>query len=239
MRKLGQRYLYSATDLCNFAACNYLTHLDLLDQTQTLARTEEDAQAQLIVKKGDEHEQRYLRHLRATEGQVVDVPRLLDAQPEEAFATTTEILRAGPHWVYQAFLYLEPCNGYADFLKRVEKPSQLGNFSYEVIDTKLSKAEKASFLIQLCFYSELLGAIQGFVPTHAHIVTGDMRLRSFKLNDYFSFYKRLKKDFLASLADTTLDDHYPEPCPRCATCAWQNICKNIISSDATPNPRLS
>jgi len=45
--------------------------------------------------------------------------------------------------------------GRADFLRRVEQPSKLGGFSYEVLDTKLARSPKAKFLVQLAFYSDL------------------------------------------------------------------------------------
>ena len=231
MRKLGTRYLYSATDLCNFAACNYLTHLDLCDQVEKLPRAEEDAQAKLVIKKGEEHENRYLTTLRDSTAQIIEVPRLLDAQPEEALDATTELLKKGAPYVYQPFLYSEPFNGYADFLKRVERPSKLGNFSYEVIDTKLSKTEKASYIIQLCFYSEILESIQGHLPTYAHIVTGDMKLKTFKVTDYYSYYTRLKRDFLSAIKNNTLATLYPEPCAKCDTCSWRTLCKERWQKD--------
>jgi hypothetical protein len=37
--------------------------------------------------------------------------------------------------------------GRADFLKRVERPSKLGSFSYEVQDTKLARSPKAKFVV--------------------------------------------------------------------------------------------
>ena len=188
MRKLGNRLLYSATDLCNFAACRYLTQLDLLDQEQPLEREPEDEHAKLVIKKGNDHEQRYLKTLEEHGHHVAHVPTLLDVGPSEALNHTAEILRQGSEYVYQVFLYKEPFNGYADFLKRVDHPSNLGDFSYEVIDTKLSKTEKAAYILQLCFYSELLQEIQGHLPHYAHIVTGDMRLTTFKVSDYYCYY---------------------------------------------------
>jgi predicted RecB family nuclease len=231
MRKLADRYLYSATDLCNFAACHYLTQLDLRDQIEHLERAEEDEQAKLVIKKGEEHEKRYLATLRETSQNIITVPPLLDAQPEEALDATITLLKQGASYVYQAFLFKAPFNGYADFLKRVERPSSLGSFSYEVIDTKLSKTEKASYIIQLCFYSEILAEIQGSLPTYAHIVAGDMRLTSFKVSDYYSYYNRLKRDFLRSVANYSNSTLYPEPCPKCTSCNWRNLCKATWQKD--------
>jgi uncharacterized protein len=231
MRRLGHRYLYSATDLCNFAACRYITHLDLRDQVEPLQRADEDEQAKLVIKKGEEHEQRYLATLESTEQTVLTVPSLLSAQPENALDATIEILREGAPYVYQAFLYKEPFNGYADFLKRVERPSKLGAFSYEVIDTKLSKTEKASYIIQLCFYSEIIETIQGHLPEYAHIVNGAMKLSTFTVRDFYSYYLRLKRDFLQAVSTNSEDTLYPEPCPKCASCSWRNLCKEKWQQD--------
>jgi len=231
MRKLGDRLLFSATDLCDFAACRYITHLSLRDQQEPLEKAEEDAQAKLVIKKGQAHEKRYLTELEASGKEVAHIPALLDAQPAEALLSTVAILKAGPTFAYQAFLYGEPLNGYADFLMRVEGESKLGDFSYEVIDTKLSKTERASYILQLCFYSELLAEIQGHLPKYAHIVTGDMALKSFRLSDYFWYYSRLKRDFLAAVASGSVGDLYPEPCPKCSSCSWRNLCKTKWEED--------
>jgi uncharacterized protein len=225
MRKLGDRLLFSATDLCDFAACRYITQLSLRDQEERLEIAEEDAQAKLVIKKGQEHEKRYLTTLETGGKHVAHIPALLDAQPTEALLSTVKTLQAGPEFAYQAFLYGEPFNGYADFLVRVDRKSKLGDFSYEVIDTKLSKTEKASYILQLCFYSELLAEIQGHRPENAHIVTGDMRLKSFRLNDYFWYYSRLKRDFLQAVANGSGEELYPEPCPKCSSCSWRKLCK--------------
>ena len=54
--------------------------------------------------------------------------------------------------------------GRADFLRRVERPSALGAYSYEVLDTKLARSAKAKFAVQLAFYSDLLAGVQGVEP---------------------------------------------------------------------------
>ncbi len=38
---------------------------------------------------------------------------------------------------------------YADFLERVARPSKLGDFSYEVVDTKLKRSPDPKHLLQL------------------------------------------------------------------------------------------
>ena len=48
-------------------------------------------------------------------------------------------MRAGTHIIYQGTLIEGDFLGHADFLRRVETPSALGPFSYELLDTKLAR----------------------------------------------------------------------------------------------------
>jgi predicted RecB family nuclease len=225
---------YSASSLCDFAGCRYILWLDRLAETENIKRVEDDDSTKLTQKKGHEHERRYLEYLESDGNQVVTAPRA-DIASEEARLrsrqTTIDILSAGPQYVYQPYVYSSPFQGFADFFKRVDRPSKLGSFSYEIIDTKLSKQEKVTHIIQLCLYSELLGDIQGELPEKIHIVTGDSKPKSFRLHDYFSYYLRLKSDFLASINDESLSRLYPEPCYRCAICRWREHCAEKRAKD--------
>ncbi len=69
-------------------------------------------------------------------------------------------MRDGVDVIYQAVLLGDRRLGYADFLRRVEKPSDLEAWSYEVWDTKLARQPTAPAVLQICKYSDLLGAMQ-------------------------------------------------------------------------------
>jgi hypothetical protein len=43
-------------------------------------------------------------------------------------------------------------------------PSRLGDYRYELGDTKLARSSRAKFLSQLCPYSEMLAEMQGIKP---------------------------------------------------------------------------
>ena len=60
----------------------------------------------------------------------------------------------------------------SDFLIQVDKRNRLGEFSYEVVETKLTRSAKARTILQLCFYSELLEKIQGVPPDSMYVVLG-------------------------------------------------------------------
>jgi hypothetical protein len=49
-------------------------------------------------------------------------------------------------------------SNWQDILIKVNRPSHLGNWSYEVIDTKLARETRSGTILQLCLYSELLGS---------------------------------------------------------------------------------
>src|SRR5437764_611651 len=80
---------------------------------------------------------------------------------EERIDDTRRAMPSGADIIYQEALLNAPWHGYADFLLRVEAPSALGAYSYEVIDTRLARHTRPKHVVQLCVYSELLAREQG------------------------------------------------------------------------------
>ena len=70
-------------------------------------------------------------------------------------------MKSGVDVIAQAYLNDRGWHGYADALKKVNSPSKLGDWSYEVVDTKLARETKGGSILQLCLYSELVEKIQG------------------------------------------------------------------------------
>jgi uncharacterized protein len=223
MRKYSNETLFSASDLVNFSECVHLTTLDLIDLVSPLDRTDDEEETRLIQGKGQAHEQAYLAHLRAVGRGVADMSsasRSLD----EAAARTLAAMREGADVIYQGALRDGRFTGYADFLRRVPLLSRLGRYSYEVVDTKLARTPKASAVLQLVYYSELLEAVQGAPPLMAHLVLGDRQERSFRVADYAHYHAALRARFVAHV-EATQRDTYPDPCERCSICHWRDLCK--------------
>jgi len=126
--------------------------------------------------------------------------------------------------------------GYADILRRVEEPSRLGSWSYEVHDAKLSRATRGGTILQLCAYSELVGAIQGHVPEFFRVVTPDGR-ESYRFEEFAAFYRFVKAKFLAAVGFSHLERHtlqveiYPDPVDHCEVCRWWERCNARRRSD--------
>ena len=225
MKRFGDTVFYTATDLCNFSDCHYLVLRDKRALFEKLEKTTEDDQAILITQKGREHEQRYLDTLTSHGTPPFEPKYSIPHDPINEISVTLEALKAGHQYVYQAMLAKDNLWGLSDFLQRVERPSKLGAFSYEVVDTKLGKTHKATYALQLCFYSELLESLQGTLPEYAYIVDGTNTPRPYRIADYYSYYQNLKHEFLTALTSTDPATVSPEPCAHCSICHWRNHCK--------------
>jgi predicted RecB family nuclease len=229
MQKTAGRRRFSATDLVNFSACSHLTHLDLVNLETPLPKAEDSEEMVLIQDKGFAHEARHWEHLKSTQGDTVD---LTDAGTtnEQKFAATAKALASGAQVVFQATLLEDPWVGHSDFLLRVERPSKLGEFSYEVADTKLAQSSRAKFLVQLCLYSDMLARVQGVMPHHMHVVLGDGRKETFLVDDYLRYFRRLQARFIQWVEQAERST-YPEKVERCGQCRWREICAQRWEDD--------
>jgi predicted RecB family nuclease len=227
MELVDGQLIFSASDLINHLECPHLTQLDIevalgrLDLTETRSDTTE-----LVARKGDEHERAYLAQLRSDGREVVEIK---GKQPglegtREGAKQTVEAMNAGAEVIYQGVLFDGVrWRGHSDFLQRVERPSELGSFSYEVADTKLARRVKPYFLLQLCFYSELIQAIQGTAPEWMHVVLGTRESRAFRVAEFAAYYRSIKHGF-ESIVDAGLSSTYPEPVEHCTLCRWEEHC---------------
>ena len=225
MRKIDGQHIHSASDLANYLDCAHLTALDLLALTHpeaAPARTADSDEAALVQAHGFAHEARYLQHLRESGRQVTALPSGT-GNLAAAVAATLAAMQRGDEIIYQAALRHDEFAGYADFLIRVPGASSLGDWHYEVADTKLARTPKAKFMIQLCFYADLLAQAQGRLPERVHLVFGDGGERAFRTTDYMAYFTNLRRRYGVFVsADTQAT--YPDPVSRCDLCHWREAC---------------
>jgi predicted RecB family nuclease len=219
----------SPSDLHNFLECRHLTQLELAVVKGEIDTPDgkRDASADLIARKGDEHEARFLRSLKDAGKEIVEIPAT--REPDEAAAATVVAMKQGVEVIYQSAFIQEPENGtpawtgYADFLFRVETPSNLGDYSYEVADTKLARRTKPYFLLQLCFYSEQVARIQRILPEYMHVVLGTNEQHRYRVAEFISYYRSIRDQFVAEIAASPLDT-FPMPVDHCGLCRWSDRC---------------
>src|SRR5215210_6791524 len=208
---------FSPSDLSEWLACAHAAALKLRVKRGELARPEiDDPQGDLIRRKGDEHEARYLDELRAGGKSIREIP--FDHDWDAAARETADAIGAGEaDVIYQACLVDGDWRGFADFLER--RPDG----SYEVVDTKLARHAKPAHVFQLCFYSTVVGRLQGRQPDEMHLVLGDGRRESFRVADYDAYYRRIRDRFVDAVTPG-FGDKAPYPVGHCSVCAWRNRC---------------
>ncbi len=186
--------LFSASDLVNFMGCAHSTVLDLRQLTNKVAIPPDDDQAKLLQEKGLEHERAFLARLKAEGRSVVEIAG--DGDIFEKTARTRAALGEGADVIYQGAFLDGPWQGYSDFLIKVDRPSALGEFSYEVADTKLSRSAKPKHLIQMCIYSDILAREQGVAPERMHVVLGDGSITSVRVDTVIHYFQFARERFL-------------------------------------------
>ena len=210
MRLNGDGFVYSATDLVGYLECGHLSRLERAAAAGHLPRPNiPDPVLDRIAKRGELHEQRFRDSLEKSGVAVTAIDRV-DSLPygqqiRVGSDATLAAMRAGAQVVYQAVLFDGRRIGIADFLCRVETPSDLGKWSYEVWDTKLARHAKASAVLQLCMYSEMVAALQRRQPENMHLALGGIARErvSFRVADYAAYYRLVTRSF--------------EGLPRCGT----------------------
>ncbi|MBU9697276.1 TM0106 family RecB-like putative nuclease [Rhodobacteraceae bacterium HSP-20] len=227
MRDIGGTILFSATDLMRFMGCAHATRLDLMRLRGEGPEPREDSEdAALLQKQGDAHEAAHLARLKAAGRSVREVARGdLRSNAEETVAA----LRSGVDVVFQGAFLSGRWGGWSDFLVRVERPSDLGAFSYEVADTKLKRKPHPKHVLQLVLYSDLLTELQGVAPEFAHVELGSGQRATLRLSDYRD-YARAARRRLEAFVNEPVPTR-PMPCADCGLCRWKDHCDGVWAAE--------
>jgi len=217
----------SASDLANHLRCRHLTFLDLqVARKELTAPSYEDPALEALKERGSQHEKAYIEHLRSQGLSIVELPESVD--PKTGFAATCEAMRSGSDVIVQATLINDGWLGRADILRRVQTPSNLGDFSYEILDTKLARETKGRTILQLCLYSDILREIQGALPEAMHVVPPgvDFKPETYRIDEYMAYYRlvRSRLESMIGAREWQGGDTYPDPCEQCDICRWWHVC---------------
>ncbi|MDO9526441.1 MAG: TM0106 family RecB-like putative nuclease, partial [Gemmobacter sp.] len=227
MRDVGGQILFSATDLMRFMGCAHATTLDLSRLRGQGPDPREDSEdAALLQKQGDAHEAAHLARLGAAGRGIMEIAR---GDLVQNAATTRAALAAGPEVVFQGAFLLGNWGGWSDFLERVDRPSALGAFSYEVADTKLKRRPHPKHVLQLVLYSDLLAEIQGVAPEFAHVELGDGTRATLRIADYSAYARMARARLEGFVANPT--PTRPIPCADCGLCRWADHCESVWQSE--------
>lgn len=223
MQSAAGHILLSPSDLNDYVECPHLTTLALEVARGERARPHvPDEEADLLRRKGEMHERAHLERLRAEGRTVVEIGLGEPWDFNAAAHRTAEAMRAGAEVISQATFVDGRWRGRADFLLRIERPTRLGPWGYEPLDAKLARAEKPTYILQLCFYSDGVAAIQGPPPEHMHVLLGIGEQRALRYDDFAAYYRRVRAGFEAAIAGSAATEPYPVE--HCALCEFRDVC---------------
>jgi predicted RecB family nuclease len=245
MQIIDGQPVFSATDLVGYLACEHLTQLERAALAGLVRRPDRpDPELDVIRRRGELHEQRYLAELQQRGLRVVSIERREGEERGDQLrrqaAETTAAMRDRADAIYQATFFDGRWLGYADFLLRCDdpgRPSAWGDYHYEVADTKLARHVKAGAVLQLCSYVDLLEQVQRVCAEHMKVVLGGSARETAELrvDDYMAYYRAAKRRFEEAVLGSDgapapeprypPADTYPEPVDHCAVCRWAPECE--------------
>ena len=226
MDKVSEIIRLSASDLVNHLACRRLTELNHEVEVGLRAAPEHwDPTLDLLWERGLAHEQVYIQHLTNAGAQVTWVEG--SGLEAATVAATMKAMKDGKEVIVQGSLVQGHWGGRMDILRRVEMPSSLGGWSYEVIDTKLARETKSGTILQLSLYSDLVGRVQDLLPERMYVVAPwtEFEPQAYRTGDYAAYY-RLVKAWLESAVAKGSGGSYPDPKEHCGMCRWSRECDN-------------
>ena len=225
---------FSPSSLTGFVACEHRAGLERAREAGLVHKPHfADSALEALVERGRQHERAFLEELRATKGSVIEIDTRDLKTPGAlvlAAQQTRAAMQSGADVIYQATFFDGTWRGHADFLVRVERPSNLGAWSYEPWDTKLSREPRASALLQLCAYAEMVELVQGISPESMHVVLGgpERRVETFRVAAVAPYYRRVRRELVSFMARGApvfpVIAPYPEPVEHCNVCDWSPLC---------------
>ncbi|MBR1146136.1 TM0106 family RecB-like putative nuclease [Bradyrhizobium sp. AUGA SZCCT0431] len=226
MQRFGAELNLSAGDLVGHLNCRYLTELDLKVANGELERPKVwDPALEVLAERGELHEQGFIEHLKSGGSAITVVEGIgVDAK---SVAATIEAMGRGDAIIVQGALQAGRWNGRADVLRRVDTPSWLGAWSYEVIDTKLARETKGNTILQISLYSNLLAETQKLDPASAFVVTPGTNFvpEAYRIADYAAYYRHVRGSLERAVSSGAVaGGAYPDPIEHCEICQWRRRC---------------
>jgi len=152
----------AATDFYKYLKCPHWPYWDIFGDPKD--KGEVSPLLEKLRQDGVVHEKDIIAKL----GPFEELPEKGDA--EQLAAATLAAMRKGAPLIYQGTLTHHDWVGRPDLLRRVELPSHLGDWSYEAVDIKSSRAMSEAQSYQLVFYALLLKEVQGVKPETLRII---------------------------------------------------------------------
>ena len=229
MKIKNNKFLVSPSDLNNFVACKYTVLNEIKYHNKEIRKSPDRANDKLWKEMGVEHEKRHYKILKEKYKKSITIKS--DLNEKDRFDETVRAIQKGYDLIYHAYLIDDNLRGEADFLIKCDTKSDLGDYSYEVYDTKITRNLKPRHITQITAYSDMLGKIQKVLPEKMYLIDGSDEYHSFKTIEYIDLFNHSKKEFIKFLSNTSKEKIYPEKCSYCNLCDWKDECDKTWEKD--------
>ena len=144
---------------------------------------------------------------------------------EDGFRRTLELMEEGVGSIQNMPLLGGPMDleGRPDILERVDGvPSDLGDYSYRVLEIKFARQIKQGHVLQASAYNRLLGLAQGFEPEEFVVLNGDFQLLPYFMSEWNS-----KLDQALEAIREILNGGLVEPCHGAGEWPWKSYVNQL------------
>lgn len=224
-----KKILISPSDINNFVSCKYIFKNQLKFLNNEIRKKEESITSKLWKKFGLEHEVLLFNELKKKFKNHIEIKENLDEK--NRFEQTVSAMQSGYDLIYHAYLIDDNLRGEVDFLIKVKKKSELGEYSYEVWDSKISRSPNPDHLRQITAYSYMLSSVQKVIPDKMYLIDGNKKDHQFKPKEYKDLFLYTKDQFTKFLKNIDDEKIYPEKCKHCSLCDWNDICEKQWEDD--------
>ena len=183
MRIKKDQIFTSPSDLNNFVSCKYHTFNDLHEYKNGLKKKEPPEDMKLWRRYCVEHEKKHFKLLQKKYLNNITIdPTKSD---DERYKNTISAIKSGYDLIYKAYFIEGKFRGEADFIIKNKQKSKIGDYSYEVYDTKITKKLKPKHVLQITAYSHLISKLTGVVPNFMHLIDGASEYHKYKVKYIF------------------------------------------------------
>ena len=216
---------YSATSLIFFINNKDLI-LEFREKLLNLKKSEKTILDKLRIEKGLFHEAEYFKQLSKKYKKIKNIKSLKNLSRDEKIKKTNDAIRSGYELIYGGWLKSGDWIGELDFLEINNSiKSDLGNWSYEIIDTKYTSKVKGDHVYQLCLYSFLLKEVQGILSKNFYIALKDGTKEKIKLNEVYESFLSQKISF-ENFSKNELHRNVLEKIGNCSPKDIREFCEN-------------
>ncbi len=228
MQLIKEKFILSPSDLNKYLACKHYINLEkkrLINKKENFFLN--DQFFEILSKKGIEHEEKYLSHLKLNFKKITLIPE--SSSYEERLKLTAQSLSSGIDVIYHPFIMFNDWIAIPDFFIKNSSKNE-----YIVVDTKLKKSLVPEHIYQSVIYALAAESLFNISIPKGKIISPSNISRTFIEHDFLIYdYARDVRDKMNELEEFVNENNNtrPIPCALCKKCEFISSCEKKLNED--------